>query len=952
MALLSAFNPHEFSEATVRAVATGREKDLDGILATIRGNLDAATMQHLIVSAPRGYGKSFMMRHIQIEVGRVAREEGVALAAVLMPEEMPHVKEPETFIRELTRALTGGAGADAELTWHEDDGAIWDAAIGELETAVDTKVGARGLVVALVENFDVLLRRAFPKEVQSSRLRSFLATRSGRLMLIAASASGAFDRDYDNRLFQAFREVVLEPWSVEDCLAFFDRQRKDAGRAPLGEPAKARARAVASFIGGTPRLATLLGDALFDEDVLRAADLLQKLVDELTPYYKERIEALPGRSQKLLDALLRGGEPATQSEIARRVRANGQAAIAGPFNDLAKERVVVGERATGSAEVLYRVGDRVFAHYYRRRVVDHGATVCALEALVDLLAEYFSPQEKQTKAAEFARLGRIQEARLMARLHDAERGSGKGGRRWMLADLSRYVIPTDLLPFASSASAGDLRAIVDHVTAGEIDQAYMRIETASTSAIRPEDRVLLLLVRSTLDAYEGIDGGLAAADEALELATEIQNRRLELIAGLGRAWSLCEASRYKEALKLSLHTAKQAESNCFDLVHRRALRYAAAVLSKLGRHEEAVVTARQAAERARMANDVREEAAALCHVTFGLTQLGRHETAAATATEAAERARTADDGWMEAAALRRAAYSIGQLGRHDRAVATATRAAERARAVGDVYEEAASLTDVAFYLARLYRHEEAVATAKKAAKRARMAGDIRGEAESLNHAAFSLGKLGRASEAVAMARQAADRAGTAGALLEKAISLRLLTLALGDLYENVDAISAIAAGAKVLQEQFDDEESHALLATSARIGVQASKSLGDGTKDLEQLHTVLRAGAQNLSFDGLRRTLLRSWLQAFAKGALQRIRDPDRLDAWASAIELHFPERFGEEITPLRHAAGYHRSGHDRGALARLDPDLARTLMIMFPPQERNWAEDKRPRKASGKRKQ
>ncbi|HEY8125279.1 MAG TPA: hypothetical protein VIF88_07650, partial [Methylocystis sp.] len=196
MGLLSAFNPHEFSESRVRTVATGRTEDLENILATIRGNLTAATIQHLIVSAPRGYGKSFMMRHIQIEVERIAREENLAVVTLLMPEEMPHVREPETLIRELTRALTGGAGEDAELTWHEDEGAAWDAAVETLETAIRQKLGARGLVVAQVENFDLLLRRAFAKEVQASRLRALLTKPAGRLMMIAASASGAFDRSY------------------------------------------------------------------------------------------------------------------------------------------------------------------------------------------------------------------------------------------------------------------------------------------------------------------------------------------------------------------------------------------------------------------------------------------------------------------------------------------------------------------------------------------------------------------------------------------------------------------------------------------------------------------------------------------------------------------------------------------------------------------------------------
>lgn len=243
MALLSAFNPHDMSERTVRTVATGRDDALREILAAVRSNLRAPTMQHLIVSAPRGYGKSFLMRHLQLEVTRTAREEDLPLAVVLMPEEMPHVKEPETLVRELTRALTGGAASEAELTWHEDDGAAWDGAVAELRTAIRARVGPDGLVVALVENFDVLLRRAFPKEVQASRLRALLSDRGSRLMVVAASATGAFDRDYDGRLFQAFHEVALEPWSIEDCMAFFDRQRVEAGEAPLDDAARARARA-------------------------------------------------------------------------------------------------------------------------------------------------------------------------------------------------------------------------------------------------------------------------------------------------------------------------------------------------------------------------------------------------------------------------------------------------------------------------------------------------------------------------------------------------------------------------------------------------------------------------------------------------------------------------------------------------------------------------------------
>ena len=264
---------------------------------------------------------------------------------------------------------------------------------------------------------------------------------------------------------------------------------------------------------------------------------------------------MPGRAQKLLDALLRGGEPATQSELTRRVKADTQAAIAGPFNDLVKERIVIGEKAPGSAQVLYRVADRVFAHYYRRRVIDHGKNACPLEALVDLLAAFFSRNEKQEKAAEYARIGRIAEARVMARLFEADGGEGKAGRRWILRDLASSYIPRCLIRLASEPIAGRLRAVADLASKGEVDAAYGEIETALSAADRREDCVLLLLARSSLDAYEGIEGGLAAGQAAVDASEHFEDKRFETEPKPSRVWSLRYCDRYAEALDLSLQLA-------------------------------------------------------------------------------------------------------------------------------------------------------------------------------------------------------------------------------------------------------------------------------------------------------------------------------------------------------------------------------------------------------------
>ncbi len=644
LALLSAFNPHEFSETTVRTVATGREDTLAQIVTAVRGNISAASIQHLILSAPRGYGKSFMMRHVQFELARIAQDEQLPLRTVLMPEEMPHVREPESLLTELARAIEGGAGGDADLTWHEDEGELWEAATVRLETAMAAAVGNGGLVVALVENFDALIKRAFARDIQSTRLRELLTRRDSQLMLISASATGAFDRDYDKPLFQAFAEIKLEPWTIEQCLTFFARQRIAAGKPPLTPIAEARARAVSEFIGGTPRLATLLGDALLDDDVIGAAELLHRLVDELTPYYKERVEALPGRSQKLLDALLRFGEPASQTEIARRVSASGQNAIAGPFRDLIAERIIVGEKAPGSAERLFRVADRVFAHYYRRRVVQHGQNACPLEALVDLLAVYFSPDEKKEKIDSFAKAGRIDEARVMARLHLADvrtheqrqhdlREKGFGRRRLADADAETRVV---------------LEAVEHHLSNGNIAEAQRALDAALASALPDHGRVLLLLCQSDIDDYVGLEFGHAAAQQAADLATQINDVGLQCLT----------------------------------------LQYLIFSCRMLDRHEEAITGAQRLTTLAEGAGDLWMQAYALRVVAWNLECAGYHDESSETAQRAADLAERAGDFLLQAWAMNSAVLSLGTLGRHDEAMQVTAKAMSAVTRSGDQTLEA------------------------------------------------------------------------------------------------------------------------------------------------------------------------------------------------------------------------------------------------------------------------
>jgi tetratricopeptide (TPR) repeat protein len=747
MALLKAFNPHELSDSVVLSVATGREKQLEQISSIVRDNLVAPIKQHVIVSAPRGYGKSFFLRYVEVRIAQIAQAEGVPLTMALLPEELPHVKEPDTLIAEIRRTFLKAPPETVGVRWAEDDGQAWDLAVAELDTAIDDRFGAGpSLLVAGVENFDVLVRKAFAKRRQSGQLREFLTRRNGRVMFLTSSARGPFDRDYDAPLFKAFEEVILQPWTVDEAIDFFIAQRRALGSPPLTDAQLAKAKAVATFISGTPRLAALIGEALLEDNPIHAADLLEKLTDELTPYYKERVDILPARSQGLLDALLRGGERCSATELARRVGAAGQSAIAAPLDDLKRDLVIVGEKAPDGAEVLHRVTDRVFAHYYRKRILSHGQEICPLETLVDLLAVFYSPEEKKREAEKFAALGLAREAAVMDRLWQADQKR---------VEQSEAVL-------------------VAHDKA-EFDAAIAKWDTVT-------------------DEHRFIEG-LEILDRAIEVARATGDIVREAQALSQRAWTLGQLTRHEEAIAVARAAAVKAESGGDIRGQAIALRHAAWSLSRLGRHEETIALARDAAAKAESAGDIGEQAIALLYAVFSLSQLGRYQEAIVLAREVAAKAESADDLRAQAIAFRFGAWSLEQLGRHEEAFTLAREAAAKAQSAGDIDEQAAALRDAAFSCGELGRYEEAVTLAREAAAKAESGGDPGGQAAALLRAAWSLGRLGNSEEAIALAREAADNAEKAGDISGQATAFRYVASAKARLghYEEAIALASEAA---------------------------------------------------------------------------------------------------------------------------------------------------------------
>ncbi|MDF1586223.1 tetratricopeptide repeat protein [Marinimicrococcus flavescens] len=642
----SRFNPHAMSDEAVKALATGREDVLAQILGVIEANRSGGgSLQHVLIAAPRGMGKSFLLRLVQVAL----QERTGSPRFVLLPEEQPNITTPASFLDEIRRTLEGGDPGGAMPRFAEEGPGAWDEAAARLEAAIRAAMpdDPHPLLVAAVENLDVLLDSVFRGKANQSRLRKLLAGQP-HLMLLATTLKGDLDQGYDARLFHAFAHKRLRPWEQADYMAYFRRRR--AGTKDAAHPGESRLKAIATFTGGSPRMAVVLADLVEEGDPLSAAGTLDRLVDELTPYYQDLLERMPPRSRALFDALVRGGEPCSQSDLAARVGTT-QNRIAQHFAWLRENEVVFGERRQGGRDFLYRIADRVFVQYYRKRFILHGGNYTPLAAMTDFLATFFSADENRTRALDLLKQGAEREAQVFMRV-------------------------------ALEQERPELAGSADFFTSSGLLQGFILQD-----ANRHEE------------AFDAFERAAARAEEEGD-----KGRQALCLYIMGESFR--QLGRHEEAVDALSRSAFLAKKTNLKSIQRSCLLLKGWSLGHLGRYETAVDTLDQATILADEEGNKISKATCLRLIGTNLIQLNCAETAIEVLSRAVTLAKEAGDGAEQARCFLNMGIGLGQLGRHEEAIDILYRAEALVEEVGDKRTKAVCLHLLALSLGQLERLEE------------------------------------------------------------------------------------------------------------------------------------------------------------------------------------------------------------------------------------------------------
>ena len=402
-------------DATVIALATRRNSLLAEFWGVARERLaHHAPGRHWLVTGTRGAGKSYFLRLAQARVGQALPPGQARL--LLLPQELQNVHAPHEFLDEVRRMLRVGQGDTGHIAqWRvQDPDQAWATSLQALLAAFDEP-----LLIVGVENFQKLLPTVFKDDVSASWLRQLLA-HEPRIMLLATAVDGSHDQDYQQRLFRQFEHHPLPPWHEAAHRKYLTARARLLGQEPTPMQL-ARIDAYSRYTGGNARIAAVLAGALLDAgDVLDASNSFNTTLDKLSDYYLEQMDRIPPQTRKLFDALVRGGEPCSQTELAGRVGAR-QSDISRAFLWLMDAGYLVAERAKGQKDTRYRVADRLFVQWYRMRNLAPGQRG-RLAVMAELLADTVAFGDKWRHAQTYLDRGDAVDAQLLADLGLQERG--------------------------------------------------------------------------------------------------------------------------------------------------------------------------------------------------------------------------------------------------------------------------------------------------------------------------------------------------------------------------------------------------------------------------------------------------------------------------------------------------------------------------------------------------
>lgn len=322
-----AYNPRKKTAEQLESSLVGADRHdiLNGILSELALKNGESPKQHWMIVGARGMGKSHLLTLLHHKVCS-DNELSALWIPVLFPEEIRMAGDLAKFLEravtEILHDLEKGKNKTA-FGLKEKIARIRSIRHDErvdylfsVITWIRSETGRHILLIA--ENLQQLLGKKISL-IDQKKLRAYLQSEDA--LLLIGSATTIFDalHDHSHPFYHFFHIRRLNELSFEDVKALVANLLSGYGReeqARIMLENEARLKVLHSFTGGNPRMAVFLSDILKTDVNEEMIDIMDRILDELTPYFEAIINDTPEYLQDIISTLAAYEPAQSPKEIA------------------------------------------------------------------------------------------------------------------------------------------------------------------------------------------------------------------------------------------------------------------------------------------------------------------------------------------------------------------------------------------------------------------------------------------------------------------------------------------------------------------------------------------------------------------------------------------------------------------------------------------------------------
>jgi len=525
MAELYKWTPALQKPEDLQKLLVGREPLIRRLLQAIEEASEGKSLQHFLLIGPRGIGKTHLLLLLYYTVRGTISWNG-AFQNLSQSWEPILLSEEQYGVGSLTDLFIGILKQLKEQTSDEKLQRLLAHVQGiklpgeaEREMILEyllqrrSKTGKRLLL--LLDNIHMILN-SFSEEDQS-RLRSIVMSQD--LFMIVGSAPTLFEAvfHYEAPFYNFFEVVWLKEITGDEVEELLKKRLEHDKRTEILEKFdeyRPRIRAIVHLTGGNPRLILSLYQIFTQGEIVEVERALLRLLDDLTPYFQDRMKELSEQQRKIIEAMALMEGPSTPTEIARSAHLSVNVVTA-QLGRLEELRYVRSERGKGKA-VFYDISEQLF-RLWRQMRVEAGRR--RLRFIVTFLKAWFSERElvEFAERAAYEMMRYMGEAKPIGEIID---------RLYYLQEAA----PEGIRPLIGIQRASGL------IHEGNLEEAQGCLKQLDSYEYSPEYRDWLAGVWNALGIAYGKKGEYDRAIEALRKAMELKPALNEAWNNLGVAY--------------------------------------------------------------------------------------------------------------------------------------------------------------------------------------------------------------------------------------------------------------------------------------------------------------------------------------------------------------------------------------------------------------------------------